>query len=114
MANESNGVQRPNILYIQSDQHNPNVTGCYGESHDGQDPQPGRARRAGHGFHQRLLRRACLRTVEDILPNRTIPPRERGLGQLPYVEFGDPNLRPRDGRCRISTGTDRQDALHRL
>ena len=31
MTNESNGAQRPNILYIQSDQHNPNVTGCYGE-----------------------------------------------------------------------------------
>ena len=31
MADESNGAQRPNILYIQSDQHNPNVTGCYGE-----------------------------------------------------------------------------------
>ena len=31
MADESNGNQRPNILYIQSDQHNPNVTGCYGE-----------------------------------------------------------------------------------
>jgi choline-sulfatase len=32
MTNESNGAQRPNILYIQSDQHNPNVTGCYGET----------------------------------------------------------------------------------
>ena len=26
-----NGAQRPNILYIQSDQHNPNISGCYGE-----------------------------------------------------------------------------------
>ena len=32
MTNESNGAQRPNILYIQSDQHSPNVLGCYGES----------------------------------------------------------------------------------
>ncbi len=35
MANDSspsNGAKRPNILYIESDQHSPSVLGCYGES----------------------------------------------------------------------------------
>ena len=30
-GNSQNGPQRPNILYIESDQHNPNISGCYGE-----------------------------------------------------------------------------------
>ena len=29
---DDNGAQRPNILFIESDQHSPNVLGCYGES----------------------------------------------------------------------------------
>ena len=30
-GNSQNGPRRPNILYIESDQHNPNISGCYGE-----------------------------------------------------------------------------------
>ncbi|MCZ6676799.1 MAG: sulfatase-like hydrolase/transferase [Candidatus Poribacteria bacterium] len=31
MNHQSPGAQRPNLLYIHSDQHNPAVTGCYGD-----------------------------------------------------------------------------------
>ena len=31
MANQGASTQRPNLLYIHSDQHNPAVTGCYGD-----------------------------------------------------------------------------------
>ena len=31
MANQGVLTQRPNLLYIHSDQHNPAVTGCYGD-----------------------------------------------------------------------------------
>ena len=113
MTNESDGAQRPNILYIQSDQHNPNITGCYGES-TVRTPEPGRARLAGHDLYQRLLRLAHLRAVEDVPPHRTLPIRERGMVQYPDSELGDTDLRPRDGRGRLSTGTDRQAPLRGL
>ena len=32
MNNQGSLIQRPNLLYIHSDQHNPAVTGCYGDS----------------------------------------------------------------------------------
>ena len=32
MNTQANVTQRPNLLYIHSDQHNPNITGCYGDS----------------------------------------------------------------------------------
>ena len=32
MDNQGTSTQRPNLLYIHSDQHNPAVTGCYGDS----------------------------------------------------------------------------------
>ena len=31
MDNQGTLTQRPNLLYIHSDQHNPAVTGCYGD-----------------------------------------------------------------------------------
>ena len=31
MDNPSNTDRQPNLLYIHSDQHNPFVTGCYGD-----------------------------------------------------------------------------------
>ena len=31
-GNSQNGPQRPNILYIESDQHNPNISGCYAKT----------------------------------------------------------------------------------
>ena len=31
MDNQGSLTQRPNLLYIHSDQHNPAVTGCYGD-----------------------------------------------------------------------------------
>ncbi len=31
MNNQSTVTQRPNLLYIHSDQHSPAVTGCYGD-----------------------------------------------------------------------------------
>ena len=82
MTNECNGAQRPNILYIQSDQHNPNVTGCYGET-TVRTPNLDALACAGHDLHQRLLRLANLCAVENVPPDRSIPLRERGLVQYP-------------------------------
>ena len=113
MTNESNGAQRPNILYIQSDQHSPNVLGCYGESTVRTPNLDALAARGTVFTSAYCAAPVCVPSRMSFLTG-TIPPRERGLGQLPYAELWHTNLRPRDGRGRLSTGTDRQDALHRL
>ena len=73
-----NGPNRPNILFIQSDQHNPAVTGCYG------DPvveTPNLDRLAARGA--RLTSAYCpspiWRAFAHVPDNGQVPTRKRGV-----------------------------------
>ena len=105
MTNESNGAQRPNILYIQSDQHNPNVTGCYGESTVRTPNLDALAARGTVFTNAYCASPLCVPSRMSFLTGST--PTRPSLGKLQILNSGTPTYAHAMGRGRLPPGAGR-------
>ena len=101
---------RPNLLYIHSDQHNPYVTGCYGDSLDDTPHLDALAAR-GVTLENTYCPSPICAFPHVIFPGH-IRMRTRS-GQFFYARFGYSHVCTRDGGRRVSAGFGGADARGR-
>ena len=104
--------QRPNLLYIHSDQHNPYVMGCAGDPVV-ETPHLDPPRRRGRTMHPSVLSVAGVRGLAHGHARGALPQRHRGVDQQSDPRFRGPDDGPLYGSGRVSSRADRPHALHR-
>ena len=92
--------ERPNLVVVMSDQHNPRVLGCAGDPVI-RTPHLDRLAAAGRAVRADLRRFTALRAVAGHLPHRPELFRGPGVVEQLHLCLRHPDLRARPGDCRL-------------